>query len=74
MFTFPPTRNLSILADRVQIKYQSPRFGTCWTGYCCDVCDGRLYSEPIYTLDEARNLIRRIVRFDKLALVSILRT
>lgn len=68
---FPPTKDLSILADRVLIKYQSPRFGTCWHGYCCDICDGRRYSKPIYTLPEARQLMRKIVDSDSLALVSI---
>lgn len=34
---FPKTKNLSITADRFQIIYQSPRFGTCIAGYCCDV-------------------------------------
>jgi len=74
MYRFPPTNNLSLLADRVEIKYQSPRFGTCRQGSCCSVCDGRRYSGAIYTMDEARRQMAKIVDADGLALVSILKS
>lgn len=73
MYRFPLTNDLSILADRVEIKYQSPRFGTCWRGYCCDICDGRRYSGAIYTLAEARQIMHDIISWDELGLVSILK-
>ena len=68
---FPKTKNLSITADRFQIIYQSPRFGTCIAGYCCDVCDGKIRSGFIYTKEEADLISQNLIENDAMGRVWV---